>query len=535
MQADYDVILIGYGPVSQTLALMLGRQGRRVAVVERWEQRYPLPRAVCIDHELYRVLHMNGMGDILPSITQPGPLYQWFNAEWKELLSITWSMDSISGGPEVTFVHQPTLEEALDRAVADQPSVAVMLGYEFHAAQQDAEMATVQVEHIATGATKSLTAKFVIGCDGANSKVREIIGSGLTDLGFEADWLVIDVLLKEGVTIETLGIPPAGQYCNPLQPTTIVPAGVRDGRVFRRWEFMRLPGVSNAEMEQETQVWKFLEPWAGPDEVELVRHKVYNFRSLLADKWRDGRLLLAGDAAHVMPPFMGQGMCSGMRDTWNLAWKLALILDGKAEPDLLDTYQAERAPHVRKLMDMSIFLGKIICIPDPEEAARRDAAFANGTHPPFPSFPVLTGGLLYQQTNADSPSGVGQLLPHVTIAENGKRGRFDQITGGGFILLSRNGCAATVLSPEQRQALAPIGLHEVALATGAEHPGLTDVDGRLLGLLDGMGWDAVIVRPDFYIYGGSTTAALADLVDAFIADLDAVGVRIQPITAARLG
>ena len=339
MHADYDVILIGYGPVSQSLALMLGRQGRRVAVIERWEKRYPLPRAVCIDHELYRVLDMNGMGEVLPSITQPGPLYQWFNAEWKELLSIPWAMDSISGGPEVTFVHQPTLEEALDRVVAKQPTVDILYGFEFLTAHQDAATASVDVERIATGELIKLSAKFVIGCDGANSKVREIIGSDRIDLGFEADWLVIDVLLKEGVTIEKLGIPAAGQYCNPVQPTTIVPAGVRDGRVFRRWEFMRLPGVTVAEMEDEAQVWKFLEPWAGPDDIELVRHKVYNFRSLLADNWRDGRLLLAGDAAHVMPPFLGQGMCSGMRDAWNLAWKLDLVLDGKAGEILVHTLQ----------------------------------------------------------------------------------------------------------------------------------------------------------------------------------------------------
>ena len=525
MHADYDVILIGYGPVSQSLALMLGRQGRRVAVIERWEKRYPLPRAVCIDHELYRVLHMNGMGEVLPSITQPGPLYQWFNAEWKELLSIPWAMDSISGGPEVTFVHQPTLEEALDRAVANQPTVDILYGFEFLTAHQDAATASVDIERIATGELIKLSAKFVIGCDGANSKVREIIGSDRIDLGFEADWLVIDVLLKEGVTIEKLGIPAAGQYCNPVQPTTIVPAGVREGRVFRRWEFMRLPGVTVAEMEDEAQVWKFLEPWAGPDDIELVRHKVYNFRSLLADKWRDRRLLLAGDAAHVMPPFLGQGMCSGMRDAWNLAWKLDLVLDGKAGLDLLDTYQEERAPHVRKLMDMSIFLGKIICIPDAEQAALRDAAFANGTHPPFPSFPVLTGGLLRRDSTGAVQHGAGRLSPHVNVAEQGQRGRFDQIVGGGFILVSRNGCAAAVLSTAQREALARVGLRDIALAGSAGNPGLIDLDGRLLGLLETMGWDAVIVRPDFYIYGGSTAAAIPDLVDALIADLDSIGVR----------
>ena len=522
---DYDVILVGYGPVAQALALMLGRQGRRVAVIERWRERYPLPRAVCIDHELYRVLHANGMGEVLPSVTQPGPVYQWFNAEWKELLSIPWSMNSISGGPEVTFVHQPTLEEALDHAVAAQPTVDVMLGCEFRAARQDADQAAVEIEVLETETARTLTARYVVGCDGANSKLREIMGSGRIDLGFEADWLVIDVLLKEGVTIEQLGIPAAGQYCNPLQPTTIVPAGVREGRVFRRWEFMRLPGVTNAEMEDEARVWELLSPWAGPDKVELVRHKVYNFRSLLAERWREGRFLLAGDAAHVMPPFLGQGMCSGMRDAWNLAWKLDLILDGKASDTLLDTYQEERAPHVRKLMDMSIFLGKIICIPDPEKAAERDAAFANGTHPPFPSFPTMANGLIQQ-----GAAGSGWLSPHVAVSRAGQTGRFDEFIGGGFLLVTRG--EGGRLAPDQAEALSAIGVTTVRLGAGSAPEELVDLDGRLLGLFDAQGWDVMIVRPDFYIYGGAAVAGQDALIDAFVGDMCAAGVTMQIPTHA---
>jgi len=523
VHADFDVILIGYGPVAQTLALMLGRQGRKVAVIERWKQRYPLPRAVCIDHELYRVLHANGMGAVLPSVTQPGPVYQWFNADWKELLSIPWSMDSISGGPEVTFVHQPTLEEALDQAVAAQPTVETMLGYEFLTARQDADRVTIEIENLDTNDVKSLTAHYVVGCDGANSKLREIMGSGRIDLGFEADWLVIDVLLKDGVTIEQLGIPAAAQYCNPVQPTTIVPAGVREGRVFRRWEFMRLPGVSIADMEDEARVWQLLAPWAGPDQIELVRHKVYNFRSLLAEKWREGRMLLAGDAAHVMPPFLGQGMCSGMRDAWNLAWKLDLILDGKASGDLLDTYQPERAPHVRQLMDMSIFLGKIICIPDSEAAAERDAAFANGTHPPFPPFPSLTDGLI----RAGDP-GAGLLSPHVTVSQGDRICRLDELVGGGFVLIARGG--AGTLSMPHTEALAALGTKLVQL--GEASGDLVDRDGRLVGMLDAEGWDVMLVRPDFYIYGGAASAGQEALVEAFIADMRAAGAVLPILSTA---
>lgn len=512
----YDVIQIGYGPVSEALALFMGRQGRSVAVCERWLARYPLPRAVCIDHELYRVLHANGMGDVLPSVSHGGPLYQWFNADWKELLVIDWSKPSISGGDEVNFVHQPTLEAALDDAVREQPSVDLHLGWEAIAVAQDTELAHVRLRHFETGEEKTLSARYLVGCDGANSLVRETIGSPREDRGFQADWLVIDVLLKHGVTIESLGIPGAGQYCNPVRPTTIVPAGLREGRIFRRWEFMRLPGERNEDLEKEERVWELLSPWAGPETVELVRHKVYNFRSLIADGWRDRRLLLAGDAAHVMPPFMGQGMCSGMRDAWNLAWKLGLILDGKADDRLLDSYELERHPHVSQITDISIYLGKIICIPDPIEAAARDEAFLSGNAPPPPPFPQLIDGLLHRDPAGNLTPGAGLLSPHDELHDGKSVHRLDAMTGRGFVVITR-GYDAPV---EVRDTLAALDPAFVRLGEG----GLAECNGRLSAMLDEQDWDAMIVRPDFYVYGGAKgSGALSSVSGDLKSDLERCG------------
>ena len=521
MSADiYEVIQIGYGPVSEALALFLGRQQRSVAVCERWSTRYPLPRAVCIDHELYRVLQANGMGPVLPHISHGGPAYQWFNADWKELLVIDWSKPSISGGPEVNFVHQPTLEAALDDAVRPLPTVDLHLGWEAIAVDQDADLAHVRLRNFETGEEKTLSAKYVVGCDGANSLVRETMGSPREDRGFEADWLVIDVLLKDGVTIEQLGIPAAGQYCNPVRPTTIVPAGVREGRIFRRWEFMRLPGERNEDLEREERVWELLSPWAGPETVELVRHKVYNFRSLIAEGWRDRRLLLAGDAAHVMPPFMGQGMCAGMRDAWNLAWKFDLILEGKADDRLLDSYEPERHPHVSQITDISIYLGKIICIPDPAEAAERDRAFLGGTAPLPPPFPHLIDGLLHRDSTGSLTPGAGFLAPHDELNDGQTIRRLDDITGGGFVVISRGYDAPEAV----RDALSVIGPTFVQLGKG----GLAEINGRLSAFLDQQGWDAMIIRPDFYVYGGALEAdAFSQLAEDLANDLRRFGVGLM--------
>lgn len=526
----YDIIQIGYGPVSKGLALMLGQQNRRVAICERWETRYPLPRAVCIDHELYRVLSANGIGDILPHVSHRGPLYQWFNADWKELLVIDWSADSISGGPEVNFVHQPTLEEALDQAVAAQSSVDTFLGWEAVAIRQDTDLVHVTLRRSESDEEKVLSARYLVGCDGANSLVRNTIGGAQEDRGFEADWLVIDALLKDGVTIEQLGIPPAGQYCNPARPTTIVPAGIRDGRFYRRWEFMRLPGERPEDLEQEERVWDLLSPWAGPQDIELVRHKVYNFRSLLASRWRDGRFVIAGDAAHVMPPFMGQGMCSGLRDAWNLAWRFNLILDGKAADHLLDSYQAERHPHVSQLIDLSIYLGKVICIPDAGKAAERDLAFLGGTASPPPAFPHLTAGLLRRREDGELSPGAGMLSPHVDIEASGFRGRLDDYAGPGFVLFTRSPDAIAALPANDTETLSFIGARVFAVNVPNDEKSVTDRDGRLVGLMDAQGWDSMIVRPDFYIYGGASAGALPSLIADFLADMRRAGLRDPDLT-----
>ncbi len=235
----YDVVQIGYGPVSQVLALMLGRQGHRVAVIERWTEPFALPRAVCIDHEAARILRVIGLGEGLERVSQPAPLYQWFNADWEELLSIDWSAGSVSGGPEVNFVHQPSLEAEFRIEVRKQPGVALHLGWELAGFTDRGDHVEVELhEFEGSGRTRTLRTRYLIGADGANSLVRETLGIGREDRGFEADWLVVDMKLNPGVTLD---IPACGQYCHPERPTTIVPGGVQDGRVCRRWEFMRLP------------------------------------------------------------------------------------------------------------------------------------------------------------------------------------------------------------------------------------------------------------------------------------------------------
>jgi 2-polyprenyl-6-methoxyphenol hydroxylase-like FAD-dependent oxidoreductase len=521
--AIYDVVIVGYGPVSEALAIMLGRKGRSIAVIERWKERYPLPRAVCIDHEMFRMLSSIGLRDQLPDVSHPAPPYRWFNAEWKELLAIDWSAESISGGTEVNFVHQPTLESMFDEAVREQPTVDVNLGWEVQQVGQSDDFAFAVAHNAETGETQTWRGRYLIGADGANSVTRSAIGSAQEDRGFQADWLVIDILPNEGVNLD---IPAAAQYCNPERPTTIVPAGIRDGRYFRRWEFMRLPHETVAEIENEETAWKLLAPWVTPDQARMVRHKVYTFRSLIAQEWRNGRLMIAGDAAHVMPPFMGQGMCAGLRDGWNLAWKLDLILDGRADASLLDTYQPERRPHASDIIDLSMYLGKVICIPDKQEAAKRDAAFFDRSAPPPPAFPSLTNGILHRLPNGSLEPLAGKLSPHGMVRRLGHTGRFDDLVGLGWVLLSVVGDPLALLSEQERDFIERMDIRLVWLDDADQkHGAVADVDGKYIAMMHDNSLAAVLIRPDFYIYGTAIDgAAIGPLLTDLQSDLVLNGV-----------
>lgn len=525
-KTDFDVIQIGYGPVSKVSALLLDRMGWRVGVFERFGELYPLPRAVCIDHEVMRLLHAAGLGRIADEVTAPAPAYRWYNAEWKLLLDIDWTAETVSGGNEVNFVHQPSFETGLHAEVRRRDRIQLNFETECTGFVQHADHVEVTVRDTATGASRTVTARYLLGIDGANSIVREQLGITRTDLGFDADWLVVDFLLRDGLTARDLGLIECGQFCNPLRPTTIVPGGIQDGRVCRRWEFMRLPHETREEMGREEKVRELLGDWIKPEQGDLVRHAVYSFRSLVADRWRDGRVLLAGDAAHLMPPFMGQGMCAGLRDVWNLAWKLDRVLAGQSDPGLLDSYEAERRPHVTSVIEMSIFLGSIICIPDPAKAAERDALFLSGEAPPPAPFPQLTDGFLARGAGGGLLGVAGQLGPHGTVRHHRRTLRFDSLIPAGFTLIHDGSIDPDQLSPAARAVLQDLGVRLASLAprTSAGDAQIADTQGQFLPWLQQRGLRAALIRPDFYVFGGAADAPGLETLLQHLADqADAMG------------
>ncbi|HET6633851.1 MAG TPA: bifunctional 3-(3-hydroxy-phenyl)propionate/3-hydroxycinnamic acid hydroxylase [Streptomyces sp.] len=511
-----QVVVVGYGPVGQVLSHLLARNGHRTTVVEKWPRPYPLPRAVSFDGHAGRILAGTGVSDALAPHCRPSPDYEIDTADGRTLLRIPLAARGRHGWPDSTSVYQPGLEAALAERNARLDALRLLRGWEaVDVADCGDEGARVTARDAATGELRTFRGAFVVGCDGAGSLVRRSLGTPMTDRGFELDWMACDV-----VPHRPADFPPRRnlQIADPARPRVVVPAGPGH----RRWEFMRLPAEPYEEFATLANAWRMLEACGvSRDAAELQRHAVYRLGARNAVRWRAGNLLIAGDAAHQMPPFVGQGMCSGIRDAANLAWKLDLVLAGKAGGALLDSYGRERRPQVQGVVDMSVRLGRLICETDPHAAARRDeamlAARAADTAGPSteddsaeddPSRDALTGGFLRLGADGRPSAPAGRLAPQARVAAAGRSGLLDDVVGRGFVLLTRDD-PAELLHSDLLRSLALLGVRPVWLRPAGTGDGaaVVDVDGRYLRWLSGLNAVAVLVRPDFYLYGAGRDAA----------------------------
>ncbi len=502
----FDVAIVGYGPVGQLLSILLAGQGHRTVVLERFPAPYPLPRAVHLDHEVARILQTVDLRSDRDQVIEPyDNWYEWRNAERKTLLKVDWRGVGPSWWHTSNFFSQPELERELDARSRAQPLVELRRGWTVTDVRQDADGVTLTAavsSAAGAGDTQEVRARYVVGCDGANSAVRRQVGLTVTDLGFFFDWLILDMIPNEPMTFD----PPAWQLCDPARPTTIVPGG--PGR--RRWEFMALPGEDVQDLNKEERAWALLQPWGvTPGNATMERHTVYRFQARWAHEWRKDRVLIAGDAAHQMPPFAGQGMCAGLRDAFNLAWKLGLVLDGVASDAMLSSYGPERTPHVRHFIDMSMELGRVICVPDAEAALKRDrdmiAALENDSlAPPAASPPRLGPGLFA----AGDPSA-GLLSIQSQVVYQGQSGLFDDVVGRGWFVLCRG--AAPTLSPAAAGVGERLGIRVLSIGgAGVSGVDVVDSDGRYGQWFDELSAEVVVVRPDFYIYAALGAASGLD-------------------------
>ncbi|MEU9143425.1 bifunctional 3-(3-hydroxy-phenyl)propionate/3-hydroxycinnamic acid hydroxylase [Streptomyces sp. NPDC048349] len=514
---DTDVVIVGNGPIGAALSVLLAQQGWRVTVLERRPRPYKLPRATSFDGETARLLAATGIGPQIDRVTEPANGYQWQTAAGAVLLDIEFSTAGPYGWPDANTMHQPALEELIAARVEALAGISVLRGHEVVGISDGGERVEVTAA-TDDGATRVLSARWVVGCDGANSFVRDHLDVPVTDLGFSYEWLLCDVELHQPREFTPSNV----QICDPARPTTVVASG--PGR--RRWEFMRLPGESTAELNRPETAWRLLAPFGvTPDTATLLRSTTYIFQARWADQWRVGRVLLAGDAAHLMPPFAGQGMCSGIRDVVNLAWKLDLALRGLADESLLDTYTQERRAQAKEAILASVQLGRVICVTDPAAAAERDATvLANRRGRPAgrpePAKP-LSVGLLHRPSGAEAAEApAGAVVPQGRVSGQAGSGLFDEVVGRGFVLLTTED-PHTLLDEERLSFLGELGARVVRLLPQGQAPhdaggvvGVVDTDEVYGPYLARYGATSLLVRPDYHVFGAASgphgTGALVD-------------------------
>tara|TARA_R110000868_G_scaffold70618_9_gene207354 strand:- start:451 stop:1941 length:1491 start_codon:yes stop_codon:yes gene_type:complete len=483
---ETDVLIAGLGPVGATLAIYLTRAGFSVTVCERDRDVYPLPRAAHLDHEVMRLLHMVGGADAVLASSAPLSAYEFRNAGGELLMGFRPDpLVKETGFPQGSMFHQPTLELALRARLAAEPLADVRLGAQVTGFVDHETHVTVQVKD-ETG-TSEISAGFLIGCDGGGSVVRRTADLPLEDMGFDEPWLVIDSTLKNNVKcLSTIGL----QHCDPARPFTSMPMG--PGR--HRWEFMMLPGETADDVTSDARLAEFVRPFADPDAITIERRAVYRFHAVTAKQWRKGRVVLAGDAAHQMPPFMGQGLCSGVRDAANLGWKLVSVLKGEAGMALLDTYQAERDPHVRAITGLAMFMGRVVCTQNVEEAARRDKEMTSKPEGErmgggMPSLEGLKTGIFGDHAS------VGQIAPEPWL-KDGRR--LDDVIGLTPFLVTREASGVT------------------SFAAGGQVFTLGDLSDPHGAFAAAMGdAPALLVRPDRLVFGAGDATALVDAWNAY--------------------
>lgn len=477
---DWDVVVVGLGPVGTTLCGLLARQGLKVLGIDRENSVYGLPRAGHMDHSILRTLSEIGVLDAALAEMIPNHGLELRSGEGKVLARIPVATRTPSGLPSSMHFHQPTFDRILREGVDRMPNVTLRNSVRLVDFKEVADGVAIKLE--APEGEVKVRSRFIVGCDGASSGVRTKAGLGMRDYGFEESWMVVDLILRN--------VPPTLARdtvfgADPRRPYAMIELpGMR-----YRFEFMLLPHEDATVVVSEDIAYGLIAPWVQRGDIQAIeRTIVYTFRGMQAEHWCRGNVAIAGDAAHLTPPFLGQGLCSGVRDAANLAWKIGAALRGDLPRSILESYQAERGPHVDNVIRTSITLGKNLCILDPKAAAERDDALLNGGEP----------------EEARIRFKLGELEPGAWVMKNGgmyvmndttPQGSLDEILGSGFGVIARSEAALDGHEDLIARLKAKfLTLDKIALPMVEK-------------FMTQKGMNVLVVRPDKYVLGGGTSMA----------------------------
>ncbi len=500
------VVIIGAGPTGLTAATLLGRYGVECLVLDRWESVYPLPRAVHLDDEVYRILSRLGVRDEFAAISRPCRGLRLADRNLRVLAEFQRGTEhGRHGYPEANMFDQPELETILRANLKRHPNVTVRGNAEVTAVTHcGAGSVRVEVTDRVTGAQDAVRAAYVLGCDGASSLVRDRIGAVMRDLKFAQRWLVVDI----DTDAELAQWDGVHQVCHPTRAATYMRVGARR----YRWEFRLAPGEAADDYRDLKQLYPRIAPWVGDipaQQMSIVRAAEYTFRAQIAECWRDRRIFLLGDAAHLTPPFIGQGMGAGMRDATNLAWKLAGVLAGRLPEDILETYEIERKPHARAQIRLAKLIGAVMT-----GGGKPGDLLRTAMAPWLHRVPGLKQQVLSSQTPALSRSDLvlrsrlrgglaGRLCPNVQLGDGR---RFDEVADGRFAFVAALNASMALRTEVERRG----GVFVAAAPGSALHRWLRRARAN-----------AAVVRPDGTVMcAGRDVEALCAVLSVFRAGVE---------------
>lgn len=514
-----DVIIVGGGPTGITAGLILGRYGVKTVIFDKLKDIFPHPRAAVFDDDIARVYQTASVAEDVLKVTAPSKGYQFLDQENNVMFSFKRTADrTLHGYPTSLVIRQPEVEEQLRKGLSKFESVSFYPNHEVIALEQTDTHVIVTVKDNDTKEEKKYEAKYLLAADGANSIIREIVGIERDDFGFQHPWFILDVKAPNGLNVTNIN----QQFCHPKRPCTFLYLGNN----WYRFEIALLEGESQSTYKTDEQIKELLSNWIDTSDIEIDRRIVYVFRSRIAKARKSGRVFLIGDAAHQMPPFLGQGLSSGARDAANIAWKIAHVLQHNVKEDILDTYESERLPHVKKIIQQAVQLGEIIQTDNQEIADFRDRLFKflNG-------IPNVSEALHNLQRSM-SPIGEGFFHPSldgkdylpfpqpvVTLA-NGSEEKLDDVLGLGFALVASKYVNNTKFN-QLKEKVEQLGLGKFlkCIHLVDDTPANSDEVKEEAAMLDD--WfnnnrvDVAIVRPDHYVYAKTS----ADQAEAILEDL----------------